>query len=244
MAALSLLLVTVWLRSVGKSWTFAGIPMLFMYVTTIAATLVTAYNLFVTIATKEGQALISVLGAWAMIAVAILLVVAALIIAWDAWGLNRIGTAPPGAGTRANHNRATVPVARVAGPLAERAAARQRCPERPAQVAERLDSRRRDVPVGCPKMDSGGVHRLDADPPDAAPPTGAPARRSDGAGRRRWPWLRHPIDHSTGSQSVPSGPGRPVSLRAQAPTPTRGADRRSARMIEVAPARSRAGPRS
>jgi len=95
MAALSLLLVTVWLRSVGKSWTFAGIPMLFMYVTTIAATLVTAYNLLVTIATKEGQALISVLGAWAMIAVAILLVVAALIIAWDAWqAWNRIGTAP------------------------------------------------------------------------------------------------------------------------------------------------------
>jgi len=95
MAALSLLLVTVWLRSVGKSWTFAGIPMLFMYVTTIAATLVTAYNLLVTIATKEGQALISVLGAWAMIAVAILLVVAALVIAWDAWqAWNRIGTAP------------------------------------------------------------------------------------------------------------------------------------------------------
>jgi carbon starvation protein len=95
MAALSLLLVTVWLRSVGKSWTFAGIPMLFMYVTTIAATLVTAYNLFVTIATKSGQALISVLGAWAMIAVAILLVVAALVIAWDAWAAwNRIGTAP------------------------------------------------------------------------------------------------------------------------------------------------------
>jgi len=95
MAALSLLLVTVWLRSVGKNWTFAGIPMLFMYVTTIAATVITAYNLFVTIATRADQALISVLGAWAMIAVAILLVVAALVIAWDAWqAWNRIGTAP------------------------------------------------------------------------------------------------------------------------------------------------------
>jgi carbon starvation protein len=85
LAALSLLLVTVWLRSVGKNPAFAGIPMLFMYVTTMAATVVTAYNLFVTIATRPGQAAISVVGAWAMIAVAILLLGAALLIAWDAW---------------------------------------------------------------------------------------------------------------------------------------------------------------
>src|SRR5881296_1264338 len=73
LAALSLLLVTVWLRSVGKNPAYAGIPMVFMYVTTMAATVVTAYNLFVTIATRPGQAAISVAGAWAMIAVAILL---------------------------------------------------------------------------------------------------------------------------------------------------------------------------
>ena len=85
LAALSLLLVTVWLKSVGKNPTFAGIPMLFMYVTTMAATVVTAYNLFTTIATKSGQAAISVAGAWAMIAVAILLLAAAALIAWDAW---------------------------------------------------------------------------------------------------------------------------------------------------------------
>ena len=85
LAALSLLLVTVWLKSVGKNPAFAGIPMLFMYVTTMAATAVTAYNLFTTIATKSGQAAISVAGAWAMIAVAILLLAAAALIAWDAW---------------------------------------------------------------------------------------------------------------------------------------------------------------
>src|SRR5207244_5120350 len=45
LAALSLLLVTVWLKSVGKSTAFAAIPMLFMYVTTIAGTVVTVYNL-------------------------------------------------------------------------------------------------------------------------------------------------------------------------------------------------------
>jgi carbon starvation protein len=85
MAALSLLLVTIWLASVGRNPAFAGIPMLFMYVTTIAASLVTAYNLYATIATRPGVAAISVVGAWAMIVVALLLVVAALLIAWDAW---------------------------------------------------------------------------------------------------------------------------------------------------------------
>jgi carbon starvation protein len=95
MAALSLLLVTVWLRSVGRNPAYAGIPMVFMYVTTMAATVVTAYNLLVTIATKPGQAAISVLGAWAMIAVSILLLGAAALIAWDAWhAWKRYGGAP------------------------------------------------------------------------------------------------------------------------------------------------------
>jgi carbon starvation protein len=95
MAALSLLLVTVWLRSVGRNPAYAGIPMVFMYVTTMAATAVTAYNLLVTIATKPGQAAISVVGAWAMIAVSILLLGAAALIAWDAWqAWKRYGGAP------------------------------------------------------------------------------------------------------------------------------------------------------
>ena len=95
MAALSLLLVTVWLRSVGRNPAYAGIPMVFMYVTTMAATLVTAYNLFVTIAIAPNQALISVLGAWAMIVVSVLLFVAAALIAYDAWlAWNRYRGAP------------------------------------------------------------------------------------------------------------------------------------------------------
>lgn len=95
LAALSLLLVTVWLKSVGKNPIFVGIPMVFMYVTTMAATIVTAYNLLVTIATRPGQAVISVAGAWAMIAVAILLLGAAALIAWDAWqAWNRYRAAP------------------------------------------------------------------------------------------------------------------------------------------------------
>jgi len=85
MAALSLLIVTVWLAATRRNPAYAGIPMVFMYVTTMAATLVTAWNLYKTVATKAGVATISVLGGWAMIGVAALLFVAALVIAWDGW---------------------------------------------------------------------------------------------------------------------------------------------------------------
>jgi carbon starvation protein len=85
LAALSLLLVTVWLVSTGRNALYAGIPMVFMYVTTIAATLVTAFNLYRGIVQQDGVAAISLWGAWAMILVAGLLVVAALVIAYDGW---------------------------------------------------------------------------------------------------------------------------------------------------------------
>jgi carbon starvation protein len=83
MAALSLLIVTVWLKSLKRNPSYALWPMVFMYVTTLAATLVTARNLYVTIATKPGMSALPVAGAWAMILIAILLFVAALFIAWD-----------------------------------------------------------------------------------------------------------------------------------------------------------------
>jgi carbon starvation protein len=85
LAALSLLLVTIWLVSTRRNALFAAIPMVFMYVTTIAATLVTAYNLYRGIVQAEGAATISLWGAWAMIAVAALLVIAAIVIAYDGW---------------------------------------------------------------------------------------------------------------------------------------------------------------
>jgi carbon starvation protein len=85
LAALSLLLVTIWLVSTRRNALYAGIPMVFMYVTTIAATLVTAFNLYRGIVQAEGAAAISLWGAWAMIAVAALLVIAALVIAYDGW---------------------------------------------------------------------------------------------------------------------------------------------------------------
>ncbi len=82
MAGLSLLIVTVWLREQKKNPAFTLWPMLFMYVTTLAATLVTARNLYVTIVPKGG---IAAAGAWSMIIIAVLLFVAALFIGWDGY---------------------------------------------------------------------------------------------------------------------------------------------------------------
>lgn len=83
MAALSLLVVAVWLKSENRNPTYVLLPTIFMYVTTLAATLVTARNLYVTIAANPKMTGLPVWGAWAMIAVSALLFVAALIIGWD-----------------------------------------------------------------------------------------------------------------------------------------------------------------
>jgi carbon starvation protein len=83
MAALSLLVVTVWLKSEKRNPSFALWPMLFMYVTTLAATAVTARNLYVTIASQANLGAVPKAGAWAMIIVSALLIVAALLIGWD-----------------------------------------------------------------------------------------------------------------------------------------------------------------
>jgi len=83
MAALSLLVVTVWLKSEKRNPSYALYPMLFMYFTTLFATCVTARNLYVTIASNPKMSGLPVAGAWAMIIVAALLLVAALVIGWD-----------------------------------------------------------------------------------------------------------------------------------------------------------------
>jgi carbon starvation protein len=83
MAALSLLVVTVWLKSEKRNPAFALWPMLFMYITTIFATIVTARNLYITIAANPNLGALPVSGAWAMIIVSILLIIAAVLIGWD-----------------------------------------------------------------------------------------------------------------------------------------------------------------
>jgi len=96
MAALGLLIVTLWLRSTGRSPSYALYPMLFMYVTTMAATLVTAYNLYASILSnpKIASQPINSIGAIAMILVSVLLFIASAVIAYDAWrAWRRLGEA-------------------------------------------------------------------------------------------------------------------------------------------------------
>jgi carbon starvation protein len=86
MASLSLLVVTVWLVASRRNPTYAAIPTLFMYITTMAATLVTAYNLFQTVFMRQlGQPghEIAVVGSLVTIAIAIVLFVAAVFIGID-----------------------------------------------------------------------------------------------------------------------------------------------------------------
>ena len=87
MAALSLLIVSLWLKSIGRNPRYAFWPMIFMYVTTMAAILVTGYNLYASILSNPKIAAqpINSIGAIAMMIVAGLLFVAALLIAYDAF---------------------------------------------------------------------------------------------------------------------------------------------------------------
>ena len=96
MAALALILVTVWLASVGKNWVYAGLPALFMYVTTCAAILVTAYNLYTNVYQINLAAgrMAPVVGAVLMIVVALLLVAAALYIGFDSLRLRPLRETP------------------------------------------------------------------------------------------------------------------------------------------------------
>ncbi len=88
MAALALMLVTIWLIGEGKNAMWTAIPMAFMYVTTIAATIITAYNLWVQVVQPGMSAsgnTVALLGGLFMIVVAILLIVAAFWIGWESY---------------------------------------------------------------------------------------------------------------------------------------------------------------
>jgi carbon starvation protein len=85
MAALALLLVTLWLMSKGKNYLWTLIPFLFMFVTTIAALLITAYKVLVQVFTTPGLAIDLFIGNILAGLIAIYLVVAALILGWDAF---------------------------------------------------------------------------------------------------------------------------------------------------------------
>ncbi len=80
MASLALLIITLWLVEKGKSnsWTFW--PFIFMFVTTILALLLTAIN-----ALKQAAAGTKVVGNIFAGGIGIILIIAALILAWDGW---------------------------------------------------------------------------------------------------------------------------------------------------------------
>ncbi len=82
MASLALLLVTAWLMSEGKSAAWAFYPMIFMFITTIAALVYTSISLLqkVLSGAVKGQDLV---GNTLMGLVGLFLVVAALILGWE-----------------------------------------------------------------------------------------------------------------------------------------------------------------
>jgi carbon starvation protein len=88
MASLALMLMTAWLLSQGKPYGWTFYPMIFMFITTIAALVVTCYRLFTAVFTGavKGEKLI---GNTLMGLVAIFLVIAAIILAVE--GLKAFG---------------------------------------------------------------------------------------------------------------------------------------------------------
>ncbi|MBI5305879.1 MAG: carbon starvation protein A [Chloroflexi bacterium] len=104
MAALGLLIVSIWLRSTGRNPMYALVPMLFMYITTMAATIVIGYNQYVNVLTAPafaGQMIVQI-GGWTQLIISALLFVCAAVIAWDAWiAWQRYSKAPKAAGAQA-----------------------------------------------------------------------------------------------------------------------------------------------
>ncbi len=93
MASLALLLVTLWLKSKGKNYQWTFWPFIFMFITTIGALLYKAYEAFFINLPKTADPATNKIAnvgqftsAQVIIgAVALILVVTAVILAWDAW---------------------------------------------------------------------------------------------------------------------------------------------------------------
>jgi carbon starvation protein len=91
MASLALLLVTLWLMSKGKQYLWTLIPFAFMFVTTIAALLYKAYEAFFINLPKTADPVANKIANVTQFTIAqviigvvcLILIVAALILAWD-----------------------------------------------------------------------------------------------------------------------------------------------------------------
>jgi carbon starvation protein len=96
MASLALLLASLWLMSNGKKYLWTFIPFIFMFVTTVAALLMTAYSVISQVLTTPDLPIDKVIGNWLAGLIAIYLVIAAVILAWDAMkALMRLRTQVP-----------------------------------------------------------------------------------------------------------------------------------------------------
>jgi carbon starvation protein len=115
MAALALMLVSIWLKQSGRNWHFTFWPMLFMFVTTVVALLMTGIKLFrapaLLLAGKikppAGQTIgLAVAGNYVSGVIAFVLVLAAVVLAWD--GLRVFfGSRPAAAGAQAGQSAST-----------------------------------------------------------------------------------------------------------------------------------------
>ena len=83
-ASLALVLITIWLAQSGKAYQWAMWPALFMYVSTVAGLLVTAWVSLQAAFTPDLKAAF-VFGNLAAAAIGFVLVILALFLAWDAW---------------------------------------------------------------------------------------------------------------------------------------------------------------
>jgi carbon starvation protein len=83
MASLALLIISLWLKSKEKNYLWAFVPFIFMFITSIAALLNTAWQVIG--ANLKGTLPIDkVIGNWLAGGLAIFLTIAALVLAWDA----------------------------------------------------------------------------------------------------------------------------------------------------------------
>jgi len=83
MAALALLLISLWLMSQGKNYLWSFVPFIFMFITTIAALAKTAYDTIDRALNVEGLSATAKFGSWLSGIIAIVLIIAALVLAYD-----------------------------------------------------------------------------------------------------------------------------------------------------------------
>jgi carbon starvation protein len=83
MASIALLIISLWLKSKEKNYLWAFVPFIFMFITSIAALLNTAWQV-ITANLRGALPIDKLIGNWIAGGLAIFLSIAALILAWDA----------------------------------------------------------------------------------------------------------------------------------------------------------------